>query len=110
VCVGNQSYSYLGEGVPPFCNGSVNTCTSNPLGLIYVTSAKCTNSNDLCVQGDLSICSNAILPYTSYYWVGTAPLCIGAPGDCGDDTYILSNICGDGDECLTGHKVLCGRS
>ena len=39
--------------------------------------------------------------------MGTAPFC---NGKCqSGDLWLTESDCGDGDECLTGKKVLCGR-
>ncbi|XP_078603946.1 uncharacterized protein LOC144877774 [Branchiostoma floridae x Branchiostoma japonicum] len=39
------------------------------------------------------------------HWEGTAPFC--DPGDCERGTYVRDDDCGDGDCCITGHKIYC---
>ena len=43
------------------------------------------------------------------FWLGTAPACNAGPSNCtAQSAYLSSGGSGDGQPCITGHKVICG--
>ena len=91
-------------GTAPACRGNPNDC----FGSYYLTWSKC-GDGDYCISGYKVFCCTAPSPYSSVYWRGTAPVCRATCGDCHEgDVCISKSDCGDGAECVTGQKVLCG--
>ena len=74
-------------------------------------SGYCTPSTTCSFSAGLSLyCCETPSIYSETYWLGTAPFCGVSCSDCStnDECIIPSNSCGDGLECATGTKVLCG--
>lgn len=113
VCAGPTEFKWYGTS--PVCKGSVSDCSDSLEGLVYVTTSTCGNGV-ICVSGHKVLCSTDAYhaSFSSFYWIGSSPNCTAKPTDCGTDTYILSNKCGDGALCIdipfsSNTKVLCGR-
>ena len=94
-------------GTAPFCAGDPTDCTGTT-PYYYTVWSKC-GDGDQCWTGYKAICCNQENIYTLLYWKGTAPFCGGKCSDCNDDICVTTSDCGDGAECWSGKKVLCGR-
>ena len=85
------------------CAWEDSTCTD---GRIYMR-AQC-NCN---CPGSMLCCDPSILEEYDYpVWHGTAPFCGASCGSCGGDESLCwwQSRCGNGAQCWTGNKHLCG--
>ena len=93
------------KGTAPFCAVKPWDCEG-----YYWTWSNC-GDGPPCWDGYKVYCCNELSPYGLLYWKGTAPSCGASCNDCGrgDECIIRHNRCGNGAECSSGSKVLCGR-
>ena len=105
-CVHGQSFpaGCRWVGTAPVCGGSPSDCRSDER---YLVSSTC-GDGQRCISGNKVLCCPISAGYINAYWVGTAPYCRGTCRDCGANNCIFANGCGDGQDCLSGRKVLCG--
>ncbi|XP_019614687.1 PREDICTED: uncharacterized protein LOC109462574 [Branchiostoma belcheri] len=81
-------------------NGGCQQICTNTIGSFY-----CSCGEGFLLGPDRSTCFGEGYYGISCHWEGTAPFC--DPGDCDIGTYVRSDNCGDGDCCVTGHKIHC---
>ena len=95
------------KGTAPSCGASPRDCVGKYNH--YWTFGKC-GDGAMCVTGYKVYCCDEPSPYSILYWMGTAPFCNAGCNNCftGDDC-IQDNNCGDGAQCWSGSKILCGR-
>jgi len=89
-----------------------STCESEGIYPYEWGSSYCSPGRTCSFDEGLSLyCCETPTPYSETYWLGTSPFCGVSCSDCtgSDECIIPSNDCGDGLNCLTGTKVLCGK-
>jgi endonuclease/exonuclease/phosphatase family metal-dependent hydrolase len=62
-----------------------------------------------CSTGWKVLCRERLDPNYDYYWFGTAPACAADRSECTSRglEYVKDDDAGDGNKCVTGHKVQC---
>eukprot|EP01084_Bolivina_argentea_P058493 106817_1 len=91
-------------GTAPTCDGE---CQSP--NVYQWLSGLMSGDGNLCGTGRKVYCNTAPNPWASTKWIGTAPFCNAHCSDCGG-YCIASDVCGDGECCISGNKVLCGAT
>ena len=90
------------QTLPTGCTWYATGC---PTGTVNFAECSCD------CPGSLLCCNQAVQNnYSSTWWSGTAPFCEGHCSDCGSDgSCWQSSICGNGQPCDSGNKILCAH-